>query len=623
VSNRGRAASLLAIVLLLFGALPVAAAAPAGAARQALDAAAHRDRLIVTWRGLPPSASAIGLDSVRSSEPMAMPLRSVVRARPGGAADLAARLRLDPRVLLVVPDARLELSDWPADGAPDDPRFPDQPNLAQAGVTGAWPTTVGDPSVVVAVIDSGVDLAHPELDGVPVVAPQNVVWNNVDVTDMVGHGTWVTGTILAETDNATGIAGIAPAATLMPIKIADDDGFISFADALDAVDWARTHGADIVNMSFGGTLSFEQVQLGQPTFTAAREAGILLVAASGNDGIVLRNYPASFRGVVSVGAVDGDDVIAEFSTAGKALDVVAPGVDLVGPVPDGGYDLGSGTSGASPHVAGIAALVLAARPGLAVDELEAVIRASSVDLGDPGWDPIHGDGRVDAAAALAEPVPDPIPDLDPPAPLPELTITFLAPAAAVTQSGSTYTVLLETNHEVSDAFALLGVWDYDAGRCSYRDGAIDVRDLVFAPAIELTGLRQGNCYRVLAVAIDEDGNFAEAFSRVIRVVDPVVPRVVLRRPVPGATGVDCGANIRIGFSEPVRYGPSDIRLRNLETGLTVRATLRWDRGTDTLVIDPALRMYPRTMYQVEIGARVQDRKGNPVGAQSWVFRTGR
>jgi subtilisin family serine protease len=223
---------------------------------------------------------------------------------------------------------------------------------------------------------------------------------------------------VAEADNAEGVAGIAPASTLMPITVDDGQGGITLSDMLDAVDWAREHGADVINLSLGGMLSPEQAALSQPTFTAAREAGILTVAAAGNDAIPFRMYPAGFAGVVSVVAVDGADEVAEFSNFGKTIDIAAPGVDLYSTIIGGGYERWSGTSMASPHVAGVAALVRAARPGLVVDELEAVLRASAVDLGEPGWDEVYGDGRVDAAAALDAPVPDPIPVLDPPPPLP-------------------------------------------------------------------------------------------------------------------------------------------------------------------------------------------------------------
>jgi hypothetical protein len=323
-----------------------------------------------------------------------------------------------------------------------------------------------------------------------------------------------------------------------------------------------------------------------------------------------------------VGAVDDTDALAWFSTTGRALDLVAPGVDLWSTVPEASYEEASGTSGASPLVAGVAALVWAARPALDVAQLEAVLRRSTVDLGDPGWDPLYGDGRVDAAAAIAEPVPDPLPDLEPPAPLPELTIRFVDPAAAVVQTGSTYTLRLDINHEVVDGYAYRGNWRINAGKCDYRTGG-HYRELAFATEIELTGLRQGRCYRVIAVGVDEDGNYAEAVSRVIRVVDPVIPTIVRRRPAPGARGVDRSANVRIRFSEPMVIPAGSVRLRNLDTGLTVKVATRWIAGKHLLVLDPVLRMYPRTRYRVEITGKVQDRTGNPVGARTWVFRTGR
>lgn len=619
MSTPRRLAGLLAVAFALTAALPAAAAGPD--ALRAADRDAFRNRLIVIWDGLAPAT--LGMPGVRAVQDTARPMRSVVVARPGRAAELAATLRADPRVLAVVPDARLELADWPADAPPDDPSWPDQGNLPQIGVPDVWTTTTGDASVVVAVIDTGFDLDHPDLDGVPVVHPRNEIWNNTVVTDEQGHGTYTAGLIVAETNNGEGIAGMAPGVTLMPIKVADDSfGGISLIDVIDGVDWAREHGADIISMSLGGMLSPDQVALAQPVFTAARDAGILMVASSGNDYTALRNYPASFQGVVSVGAVDGFDVLADFSTTGRAVDIVAPGVDVTSLEADGGTVVASGTSASAPHVSAVAALVWSARPGLAVEELEAVLRTSAVDLGDPGRDVMYGDGRIDAPAALDAPVPDPLPNLEPPLPQPALTLAFIAPTEPVTQTGSTYTVLVETNHEVVLSVAVRLEWRIDAGRCRMRE-VVDFVELPFGPEIELTHLRQGHCYRMLVAAIDEDGNYAEALSEPIIVVDPVVPTIVQRRPGSGATGVDRDASVRIRFSEPVLAPAGTVRLRNTETGLIVRVETRWDRATNTLVLDPALRMYPRTTYRVEVTAKVQDRKGNPVGERAWEFRTGR
>ena len=615
--TRIRLAALLALSLAFSAAAPASAGGPT--ARQSADAAAYHQRLIVVWKE--PVPSALHIPGVKSMKAAARPHRSVVTAGSGQATSVAAALRADPRVLAVVPDAAMRFLDWPADGSPSDPLFGSQADLAQIGVPEVWKTTRGDPSVVVAVIDSGVDLTHPDLDGVTVVSPRDTFWNNADVTDEVGHGTHVTGTILAETDNAEGISGIAPASTLMPIKVAGPEGSLSFSDVLDGVDWAREHGADIINMSLGGGLTPEQVALGQPTFTAARDAGILMVAAAGNDGIDLRMYPASFAGVVSVNAVDGQDHLAPFSNTGKAVDLAAPGVDLVSTIPGGSYEVDSGTSMASPHVAGVAALVWAARPDLAVDELEAVLRASAADLGDPGHDLVFGDGRIDAAAALLEPVPDPLPNLDPPAPLPALTIDFLAPTDTVHQTASTYTVLIATNHDVSESIAYLGRWPMVRGVCDLAARPI-VTELVFGPVIELAGLRPGYCYVVAALAIDEDCNFAEAESPSIDILDVTVPRIISRTPKSGATGVSRSSNMRIRFSESVTATASNVRLRNLHTGLIVRVRFSWVASTNTVILDPRLLMYPHTRYRIEVRSSLYDRGGNHVAPTTWSFTTG-
>lgn len=616
MSFRPFLASLMAMALVIGAVGPAAAAPPS---RAAADADAFHGRLIVTWSTTPPTS--LRMPGVRAVQGTGRPLRTVVQTRAGASADVAARLRNDPRVLAVVPDASFELTDWPADGAPNDPLYPDQADLARIGVPAAWTHTTGDPSVVVAVLDSGVDLTHPDLDGVAIVAPQDVAWNSTDVTDELGHGTHVAGTIVAEADNGEGIAGIAPASTLMPVKVTSN-GATSLSDVLDGVDWARQHGADVMNMSFSGRLTPEQVALAQPTFTAARAAGILMVAASGNEGTSARSYPASFAGVVSVSAVDDEDVVAYFSTFGKAVDIAAPGVELLSTALDGEYTRGTGTSMASPHVAAVAALVWAARPSLAVAEVEAVIRASAVDLGAPGKDVSYGDGRVDAAAAMIEPVPDPLPDLDPPLALPALQISFLAPSEDVRQTGSTYLVRLALNHDVTEGYAIRGAWPIEMGRCNFRVAPTTTM-LEFALEMQLTGLRRGSCSEVYVVALDEDGNFSEAVSPDIIVYDATIPRIVGRTPARGQTGVDRSSSVRIRFSEAVKAEGIAARVRNLKTGLIVRTTSRWIPSTRTLVLDPVLRMYPRTRYQVEITARVQDRYGNSVRPETWVFTTGR
>ncbi len=624
MSSRSRrlATVALAALFVLVAVLPVAAAGPAILAS---DAAAPGGRLVVVWRGSAPSS--LPLSGVRSLRASAVEQRSVVVAGPGRAGEVAAELRADPRVLGVVPDAVVHAFDWPADGPPSDTLYAQQGDLEQIRVPEAWPTTTGDPSVVVAVIDSGVDLAHPDLAGVKVVAPRNETFNNTDVTDVVGHGTHVAGTIFARTDNGLGIAGIAPDSALMPIKVLDGSGSGFFSDVLDAVDWARTHHADIVNLSLGGLLTSDEIALFQPTFSAARAAGMLVVAAAGNSGNRFMYYPAGLAGVVSVGAVDGEDAAADFSTFNRAVDLSAPGVDTLSTVLDAddpsGYARFSGTSMASPHVAGVAALVWAARPSLDVAELEGVLRAGATDLGDPGRDDHFGSGEVDALGALDAAVPSPLPDFDPvPGPAGPLEVTFSSPLVPIHQLSAEFSVAWTASHAIVDGELVRLEWVLaHGGRCP--DPLDDIFDYVILPfesPVLDTGLRPGFCYRWEALAFDENGEFGDTVSESVTIVDHVRPRIQSRTPGPGASRVSRKASPRIVFSEPViGASATTIRLKNLSTGRWVKARVTYDQASMTATIDPSLWMIPGRRYAVYVSTAIRDGSGNHLFGTHWAF----
>jgi subtilisin family serine protease len=624
---RGRWSVLFAVVAAGLLALPVAAAGPSAPIRSA-DQAAPGGRLVVVWRETAPAE--LRLPGVRTFARSAVSQRSVVVARVGQAGQVAAALRADPRVLGVVPDAVVHATVFPSD-PPSDPLYADQEDLTQTDVPDAWTTTTGDPGVVVAVIDSGVDLTHPDLAGVAVVAPRNETFNNTDVSDSFGHGTHVAGTIFARTDNATGIAGIAPDSTLMPIKVLDGSGSGFFSDVLDGVDWARTHGADIINLSLGGLLSPDEIALFQPTFSAARAAGILIVAAAGNSGDALMFYPAGLQGVVSVGAVDSSDVVAYFSTVNRAVDLSAPGVDTLSTVPlavdPGGYEREAGTSMAAPHVAGVAALVWAARPSLDVASLEAVLRVSSVDLGAPGRDDEYGDGRVDAAAALAAPVPDPMPDLDPaPGPSGPLEITFTAPVAPVRQNARSTTVSWTVSHPTLDGLLVRLSWRLvRGGKCPGPDAEIgDYAILDFISPTTDASLRPGFCYRYEVLAVDENGEIGDGVSQSVTVNDHTRPAIRSRSPRVGVRGVSKRASVSVRFSEPVRgVSATSLRLRNLTTGRWVRIRVTYDPQTFRARIAPRLWMIRGNHYAVYATSAIRDGSGNRLAATHWSFWVGR
>jgi subtilisin family serine protease len=623
---RVRLGVLLAIIVAIVGALPVAAASPQV---RATDASAPGGRLVVFWRDRAPTRLRIaGVETVAGS---AVSQRSVVIAARGQAGQVAAALRADQRVLAVVPDAVVQASAWPADAPPSDPLYGQQTDLPQIHVPDAWPITIGDPSVVVAVIDTGVDLTHPDLAGVTVVAPRNETFNTTDVRDDVGHGTHVAGTIFARADNATGIAGIAPNSALMPIKVLDGDGAGFFSDVLDGVDWARTHGADIINLSLGGLLTSDEIALFQPTFSAARAAGILIVAAAGNSGDPLMFYPAGLHGVVSVAAVDSSDVAADFSTFNRAVDLAAPGVDTLSTIPSAldpvGYERDSGTSMATPHVAGVAALVWAARPGLDAAELEGVLRAGAVDLGEPGRDDHFGAGLVDAAAALSAPIPSPLPDSDPaPGPSGPLTIEFTSPIAPVSQTATGFTVAWTVSHDVVESVLVRFAWRlFHNGVCpNEATDALDYTILPFVSPTADSGLVPGSCYRYEALAVDENGEFGDVISQPVTIVDRIRPFIRSHVPAAGATRVSPKASLKVVFSEPVsRVSATTLRLRNLSTGRWVRVRVTYDPARRSATIDPSRWMFRGQRYAVYALSDIRDGSGNRLRATHWTFTTHR
>ncbi|MEO8228485.1 MAG: S8 family serine peptidase [Chloroflexota bacterium] len=624
-SFRRSATLLVALVLAILGLPTVASAAPA---IRAADSAAPGGRLVVIWRDRAPLR--LNIAGVRANQASPGSQRSVVTASSGRAGEVAASLRADPRVIAVVPDAVVHATDWPTDGPPSDSLYGEQEDLGQIHVPEVWPSTTGDPGVVVAVIDTGVDLGHPDLSGVTVVSPRNETFNTTDVTDVVGHGTHVAGTIFARTNNATGIAGIAPDSSLMPIKVLDGAGSGFFSDVLDGVDWARMHGADVINLSLGGALTPEQIALFQPTFTAARAAGILVVAAAGNSGNPFMYYPAGLIGVVSVAAVDAFDVEAEFSTFNRAVDLSAPGVETLSTVPTAddpvGYERFSGTSMASPHVVGVAALVWADRPGLGVAELEAVLRASATDLGAPGRDDHYGSGRIDAAAALVAAVPVPLPDLDPaPGPAGPFTVEFTAPVAPVSQVSTSFTVAWTTSHEAIDGLLVRLVWPLvHGGACPSEDEFSDYEILPYVSPTEDRGLKPGYCYRYEVLAIDENSEFGDEISEPVTIVDHTRPRIQARTPKPGASHVLSKASPRVVFSEPVSgVSATTLRLKNLATDKWVKVRVRYDARTSTATIDPVLWMFPGRRYAIYATSLIRDGSGNHLLATHWSFTTSR
>lgn len=280
---------------------------------------------------------------------------------------------------------------------PNDPLYTRyQWNLPLIHADEAWEVTPGKEDIVIAVVDTGVDLLHQDFQG-KLVDGYNVVADNDNPQDDNGHGTHVAGIISAKTNNTLGIAGVAWFNKIMPIKAMGGDGTGSSFDIAKGIRWAADHGARVINMSVG---NYNHSAILHEAVQYAYNKGIVLVAASGNDNTDQSSYPAVYPEVISVAAVDDRSERANFSNYGNYIEVAAPGVDIPSTFLDNEYAALSGTSMACPHVAGLAGLILSANPELGVEDVRDIIQKSSMDLGPTGWDTQYGHGLINVAQAL-------------------------------------------------------------------------------------------------------------------------------------------------------------------------------------------------------------------------------
>jgi subtilisin len=230
--------------------------------------------------------------------------------------------------------------------------------------------------VRVGVIDTGIDVNHPDLAG-NYAGGINLVSSTSFPNDDNGHGTHVSGTIAA-VNNSRGVVGIASQARLYAIKAFDREGNSSISDIVRGIEWAIRQNIQVLNLSFGSSEPSEALR---SALAQAYRAGIVLVASAGNDGTGNSiNYPARYAGVLAVGATTEGSRIASFSSRGRQLDVVAPGEDILSTGLRGTYERLSGTSMSSPHVAGVAALIVSQYPSLTPRQVNSIIRRTSIRL---------------------------------------------------------------------------------------------------------------------------------------------------------------------------------------------------------------------------------------------------
>jgi serine protease len=349
--------------------------------------------------------------------------------------EAVSRLRQLPEVEYAEANGRMK-----AFHTPNDRLFPVQWHFRMLNSERTWDIQTGDPSVVVAVVDTGIAYEDfgpfrkaPDFGNTPFVQGFNAFTGTSHANDDNFHGTHVASTIAESTDNATGVAGFAYHCALMPVKVLDSTGEGSFFEVAEGINYAANftqngvHPVKVINMSLGGDGSSRAVT---DAINLAVRNGITVVAAAGNDGVSTISFPAALPNVIAVGAVDGRKHKTDYSNAGPELDVMAPGGDLdrddtgTNLAPDGrpdgvlqqtfdpetaekegrfddfAYFFVSGTSQATPHVAALAAMLY--KQGITDPvAIKAAIENTADDLGTAGRDDQYGHGLINPVKALS------------------------------------------------------------------------------------------------------------------------------------------------------------------------------------------------------------------------------
>jgi subtilisin family serine protease len=269
-------------------------------------------------------------------------------------------------------------------------------NLPITDTTKGWQVTKGDRAVPVAVIDTGVDFGHSDLQG-NLQQGFNVINQDQQPADDVGHGTHVAGIISALVNNGLGVAGMTWYNPIIPVKALDSSGSGSTYSVAQGIIWATDHGAKVINMSLG---NYADANFLHDAVKYAFDHDVVLIAASGNDNTERPGYPAAYPEVFAVAATDARNNKAPFSNYGDYIDVAAPGVSIASTYPHNQYAALSGTSMACPHVTALAALIRSANPLLKNTEVMDIIRQTAKDLGDPGKDKYFGYGLIDVVKAV-------------------------------------------------------------------------------------------------------------------------------------------------------------------------------------------------------------------------------
>ena len=388
----------------------------------------------------------------------------------------------------------------------------------------AWNINFGASNIIIAVLDSGINAAHPDLSA-NTLPGYDFVWDDNDPNDDYGHGTAVVGVIAAAGNNGIGVAGVAFHSKILPVKVMDASGFAAYSTLAQGIRYAVDQGARIINISIAGNSPSSTLQ---DAINYAWNNNVIVVAAAGNTASSGPQYPAACEYAVAVSATEPDDTLATFSSTGNHLALAAPGDnifttsrDLARP-----YAAWRGTSFASPVVAGVAALVASANSSLNNTQIVELLKQTADDVGVVGFDASFGHGRVNAARAVSEATGIPIGDAEPQPPLPSPPAATNPPPPEVVLTRPTPNATLRLGTMVSLAAAATTTNSAVTNLEFYANGVRLAGGNRAALAYNWRPVQPG-VYSIMAAAMDALGQRATSTSVEIVVVDMVPPSLTV------------------------------------------------------------------------------------------------
>ena len=481
---------------------------------------------------------------------------------------------------------------------PNDPYYSNDWHLPKIGAPAAWDIAEGN-GVTIAILDTGVDTTQPDLQ--PQLVPG---WNfydgNDDVSDVLGHGTAVAGIAAAASDNSIGTASVSFQSKIMPMRITDANGYGYFSLMAQALTVAADSGARVANISFLNVSLSSSVDLAAQYM---RSKGGVVVTAAGNTGGLLSDPPRDSLTVVA--ATDSNDNRASFSSYGDFVDMAAPGVGIMTTTMGGGYGSLSGTSAASPVVAGVYALMISADPDLQPASLDNTLFSTALDLGDAGVDPYYGHGRVQAADAVAA-----IGQVSPPSDTQSPTVAVTSP------TGGNVSGLVPVDVSATDNVGVARVE-------LYVDDTLYATDTFSPYGFTLDSSKYAGTVNIQARAYDAADNSASSNIVLVTVADNTTtsdttpPQVVIQNPangntVSGTVTISASATDNNGISKiTLSIDGNEVGVWNDSSSISYQWTTKPPRGKGKKK-DP---------YSSTISVTAEDTSGNTATAMATVTVT--